>query len=93
MRLHLRDEGPRAAPVLLLPHGFGSSLQTWDGWAAELSQTYRTVRFDLPGVGLSGPDPRDARLPARSWAYAARISAGHVACARACVFGVKLTIA
>jgi pimeloyl-ACP methyl ester carboxylesterase len=59
VRLHLRDEGPRDAPAVLLLHGFGSSLQTWDGWAVELAKTYRTVRFDLPGAGLSGPDPRN----------------------------------
>lgn len=58
MRLHLRDEGPRDAPAVVLLHGFGSSLHTWDGWAGELAKTYRTVRFDLPGAGLSGPDPR-----------------------------------
>jgi pimeloyl-ACP methyl ester carboxylesterase len=66
VRLHLRDEGPRDAPAVLLLHGFGSSLQTWDGWVGELSKTYRTVRFDLPGAGLSGPDPRNNYSEARN---------------------------
>ncbi len=33
--VHLRDEGPRDDPMpLLLLHGTGASLHTWDGWAA-----------------------------------------------------------
>ncbi|WP_248298095.1 alpha/beta fold hydrolase [Tabrizicola sp. YIM 78059] len=55
--LHLRDEGPPAAPAIILLHGLGSSLHTFDGWAAALSARYRVIRFDLPGAGLSGPDP------------------------------------
>jgi pimeloyl-ACP methyl ester carboxylesterase len=57
LRLHFRDTGPRAAPAIVLLHGFGSSLQTWDAWAERLSETYRVVRYDLPGFGLTGPDP------------------------------------
>ena len=57
IRLHVRDSGPRQAPALILLHGFGSSLQTWDGWAGRLSDSYRVVRFDLPGFGLTGADP------------------------------------
>jgi pimeloyl-ACP methyl ester carboxylesterase len=57
IRLHLRDSGTRNAPTVILLHGFGSSLQTWDAWADVLSSHYRVVRFDLPGSGLTGPDP------------------------------------
>jgi pimeloyl-ACP methyl ester carboxylesterase len=56
-RLHVRDEGPRDAPVVLMLHGFGSSLQTWDAWAEGLRERYRVLRLDLPGHGLSGPAP------------------------------------
>jgi pimeloyl-ACP methyl ester carboxylesterase len=56
LRVHLRDTGPRNAPTVLLLHGFGSSLQTWDDWAADLERDYRVVRFDLPGAGLTGED-------------------------------------
>ncbi|MGB1058808.1 MAG: alpha/beta fold hydrolase, partial [Ketobacter sp.] len=54
--VHLRDEGPRqdTTPIVLL-HGTSASLHTWDGWVAELSQTRRVIRFDLPGFGLTGP--------------------------------------
>jgi pimeloyl-ACP methyl ester carboxylesterase len=57
--LHVRDEGPRDAPVLLLLHGLGSSLHTWNAWADTLRTRYRVVRLDLPGHGLSGPAPED----------------------------------
>ena len=56
-RLHVRDSGPRDAPAVVLLHGFGSSLQTWDDWAQGLSRTHRVIRLDLPGSGLSPPDP------------------------------------
>jgi pimeloyl-ACP methyl ester carboxylesterase len=56
MAVHLRDEGPvnDLTPIVLL-HGTGASLHTWDGWAAELSKTRRVIRMDLPGFGLTGP--------------------------------------
>ena len=57
LQIHYKDTGPKDAPVLLLLHGFGSSLQTWDVWAAELAQHYRVIRLDLPGFGLTGPSP------------------------------------
>jgi pimeloyl-ACP methyl ester carboxylesterase len=66
IRLHLRDTGPRSAPVVILLHGFGSSLQTWDGWADAMSARYRVVRFDLPGSGLTGADPSGDYSDARS---------------------------
>ena len=60
LRWHVRDTGPAGAPdapVLLMLHGFGSSLQTWDAWAADLQARHRVIRVDLPGAGLTGPDP------------------------------------
>jgi pimeloyl-ACP methyl ester carboxylesterase len=57
LRLHMRDTGPRDAPAVLLLHGFGSSLHTWDGWTRLLDQDRRVIRIDLPGFGLTGPDP------------------------------------
>ena len=54
--LRVRDTGPANAPVLLLLHGFASSLETWEPWAQLLSSHYRVMRFDLPGCGLSPPD-------------------------------------
>jgi pimeloyl-ACP methyl ester carboxylesterase len=52
--VHHRIEG--SGPTVVLLHGTGSSLHTWDAWTAELSRRYRVVRLDLPGFGLTGPD-------------------------------------
>ncbi len=57
VRLHVRDDGPKDAPVLVMMHGFASSLHTFEPWARALEGQYRVVRFDVPGSGLSGPDP------------------------------------
>lgn len=65
-RLHLRDSGPRQAPAVLLLHGFGASLHTWEPWAAALADGHRVIRFDLPGSGLSAPDPAGDYTDARS---------------------------
>lgn len=58
VQLHLRDEGPKTARAVVLLHGIGSSLHTFDDWAKGLVPRYRVIRYDLPGAGLSGPDPQ-----------------------------------
>jgi pimeloyl-ACP methyl ester carboxylesterase len=57
LRLHVRDSGPRVGPTIVLLHGFGASLHTWDAWAQALQSKYRVIRFDLPAAGLTGADP------------------------------------
>ena len=57
LTVHLRDTGPRGGPVLMLVHGSNASLQTWEPWAERLGKTYRIVRMDLPGHGLTGASP------------------------------------
>ncbi len=64
-RLRLRDSGPKDRPAVILVHGFGSSLDTWEPWAQALSARYRVIRFDLPGFGLTGPDPTGDYTDAR----------------------------
>jgi pimeloyl-ACP methyl ester carboxylesterase len=59
LTVHLRDEGPKDAPAIILLHGSSSSLHTWDEWVKRLSGTYRIIRFDQIGHGLTGPDPKD----------------------------------
>jgi pimeloyl-ACP methyl ester carboxylesterase len=56
LRIHYRDEGTGDAIVLV--HGTGASLHTWNAWAQELSQTHRVIRLDLPAYGLTGKDPK-----------------------------------
>lgn len=66
VRLHVRDDGPRDAPAIIMLHGFGSSLHTWEPWAQALKGDYRVIRIDLPGSGLSPPDPTGDYTDARS---------------------------
>ncbi len=66
VRLRLRDTGPRDAPPVLLLHGFGASLDTWEPWAQALSTRFRVIRFDLPGFGLTGADPTSDYTDARA---------------------------
>ena len=65
LRLHVRDTGPRGAPVVIFLHGFASSLHTWDDWAANLESDHRVIRYDLPGFGLTGADPSGDYTDAR----------------------------
>lgn len=57
LRLHIRDTGQRAGTPVLLLHGFGSSLHTWEDWARLMEAERRVIRLDLPGFGLTGADP------------------------------------
>ncbi len=66
VRLHTRDTGPRAAPAVILLHGFAASLQTWDAWARDLERDHRVIRYDLPGFGLTGADPSGDYTDARA---------------------------
>lgn len=50
-------DGAADRPVLLMLHGFGASLHTWEPWAQALAATHRVIRIDLPGAGLTGADP------------------------------------
>ena len=56
MQVHYRDEGD--GDVILLIHGTGSSLHTWEKWAQGLIKSYRVIRLDLPAYGLTGKDPK-----------------------------------
>jgi pimeloyl-ACP methyl ester carboxylesterase len=54
--VHVRDEGPRDDPLpIVLVHGTGASLHTWEGWVTALKAQRRVITFDLPGFGLTGP--------------------------------------
>lgn len=57
--VHIRDEGPtngrRDAPAIILLHGSNADLHTWQPWVDALKDTYRVIRFDQIGHGLTGP--------------------------------------
>jgi len=44
-------DGPQDAPVLVLGSSLGTSMAMWDRQAAELRDTFRLLRFELPGHG------------------------------------------
>ncbi|CAM1354302.1 alpha/beta fold hydrolase [Tenacibaculum insulae] len=58
MEVHYRDEGVKldSIPIVLI-HGTGASLHTFDAWTTELKKTRRVLRMDLPAYGLTGPFP------------------------------------
>ena len=58
MDVHYRDEGQSmdSIPIVLI-HGTGASLHTFNDWATLLSKDHRVVRMDLPAYGLTGPFP------------------------------------
>ncbi len=58
-RLHLRDEGSRSGPAIVLLHGSNASLHSWEPWVRELGGSYRIITLDLPGHGLTGRIPGD----------------------------------
>jgi pimeloyl-ACP methyl ester carboxylesterase len=58
-RVHLRDEGKRDGPALVLVHGSNDSLHTWEAWVPLLGRDFRLVSLDLPGHGLTGRVPGD----------------------------------
>ncbi len=86
IRLHVRDSGPRAAPAVILLHGFGSSLQTWDDWATALEHDFRVVRYDQPGFGLTGTDPSGDYSDTRATAILAGLM-DHLGVQKATILG------
>lgn len=56
VRFHIRDRG--AGPAIVLVHGQSASAFTFEAWAEALDDTHRVISVDLPGHGLTGPDPQ-----------------------------------
>jgi len=54
-QVHYRTTG--AGPILLLLHGTGSSIQTWEQWTRLLKKDFTIISVDLPAYGLTGPNP------------------------------------
>lgn len=58
MNVHYRDEGIKndSIPLVLL-HGTGASLHTWQDCVYDLKDSFRIITLDLPAYGLTGPNP------------------------------------
>ncbi|HFA50134.1 MAG TPA: alpha/beta hydrolase [Bacteroidetes bacterium] len=54
MDVHYRIEG-QGRPLVLI-HGTGASLHTWDKWTEQLKDSFEIIRMDLPAFGLTGPN-------------------------------------
>ena len=58
MDVHYRDEGIKSDSIpIVLIHGTGASLHTFDAWTDGLKKIKRVIRMDLPAYGLTGPFP------------------------------------
>ena len=49
--------GPSRAPVLVLGNSLGTSAAVWDRQVPQLQQSFRLLRFELPGHGGSAAPP------------------------------------
>ena len=58
-RLRFRDEG--RGPAVLLVHGWTLDLEMWDPQVSALRDSFRLIRLDRRGYGLSGGTPAPAR--------------------------------
>src|SRR3954451_23894143 len=57
VRLHVRDDRPRDAPVVVFLHGVAGSSRTYDWLPAEITDGRRILRVDLRGHGGSPRAP------------------------------------
>lgn len=59
LSVYVRIEGQKGAPPLVLLHSLGTSLEVWDEQAAVLARSFRVIRPDLRGHGLTGATAGD----------------------------------
>ncbi len=63
--LQLENYGPDAAAPLIRTHGWGTNSTEWYYLKRQLSQPFRLIVWDLPGIGRSTrPHTRDCSLDA-----------------------------
>lgn len=94
LRLAFHSDGEAAAPVVMLLHGFASSMTVnWvdPGWVKTLTEAgYRTVAFDHRGHGASDkPHDAAAYTPQKMAGDAAALMA-HLGIPRAALFGYSM---
>jgi len=57
LAIHVLIEGPPGGEPLVLLHSLGTTAHIWDSQAAELSRSFRVIRPDLRGHGLTTCTP------------------------------------
>lgn len=55
MPVHYRING-EGEPLVLI-HGTGASLHTWEEWTKILEKDFKVISLDMPAFGLTGPNP------------------------------------
>ncbi len=55
MPVHYRTNG--TGQPLVLIHGTGASLHTWESWTKILEKDFQVISLDMPAFGLTGPNP------------------------------------
>jgi 3-oxoadipate enol-lactonase/4-carboxymuconolactone decarboxylase len=55
MKLHHLVDGPEGAPLLVLGPSLGTTLDVWEPQLRALTESWRVLRYDLPGHGGSAP--------------------------------------
>lgn len=56
MDVHYRING-QGQPLVLI-HGTGASLHTWERWTEILEKDFQVISLDMPAFGLTGPSPQ-----------------------------------
>lgn len=54
MPVHYRING--TGPSIVLIHGTGASLHTWEKWTEILEKDFKVIALDMPAFGLTGPN-------------------------------------
>ncbi len=54
LNVHVRVEGPPGGAALVMLHSLGTSGAVWDAQAAAFAGSFRVIRPDLRGHGLTG---------------------------------------
>lgn len=54
MQVHYRING-EGEPLVLI-HGTGASLHTWEAWTKSLEKDFKVISLDMPAFGLTGPN-------------------------------------
>ncbi|MFD0978948.1 3-oxoadipate enol-lactonase [Tropicimonas aquimaris] len=57
IKLHWREDGTADGPAIVFANSLGTDLRVWDKVVARLPQTYRIIRYDMRGHGLSDCPP------------------------------------
>ncbi len=61
VEIHYMDEGD--GPPIVLSNASYHSTRAWDGMVENMTDEFRIIRFDFPGNGLSGTDPKERYSP------------------------------